>query len=166
MTVKLLEYDPALRGVIQNAHPFIYLANRRARAALTCLECGACAEIGPDKRLNVNLFDSRSLTLKNEVEHLPVFNSERFPHLHTGSRDPARCIALNSCRKNLSKILLAAPTKPLRFVGLQVAHNGQKLLRLPQVDLVDTQRPYRLSGPGGSTLQIPLFDRARCPPPT
>ena len=87
--------------------------------------------------------------------------SERFPHVHTcgSNRTSLKCTQV-LLEKLIQPLFLAFPTKPQRFSRLQVGHDRQKLLLLPQVDLIDSHLSQRRSASRSCpALQIPQIDR-------
>src|ERR1017187_2772780 len=67
---------------------------------------------------------------------------ERLPHIHTASSDR---IALEAAQLLLEELVqrffLPFPPEPQRLSGLQVAHHGEELLFLPQINLVNAHLP-------------------------
>lgn len=63
--------------------------------------------------------------------------------------------------KLVQPLLLAPLAEPHRFASLQIADYGEKLLLLPQMDLIDAHQPQsRLLATPGPALQIPQIDRS------
>src|SRR6201997_141303 len=86
---------------------------------------------------------------------------ERFPHVHTrrSNRTSLKCTQV-LLEKLIQRLLLPFPTQPQRFSRLQVGHHRQKLLFLPQIDLVDSHLSQRRAASAlCPALQIPQIDR-------
>src|SRR5215471_14647046 len=70
--------------------------------------------------------------------------SERFPHVHTPRSNRASLQGtLVLLEKLVPRFFLSLSSKPERFSALQVRHHRQKLLFLPQVDLVHSHLPRK-----------------------
>jgi len=94
----------------------------------------------------------------------PLFQAlaEWFPHIDTGG---AYCTSLKHTEmlfeKLIQRFLLPLSPEPQRFSRLQIRHYGQKLLSLPQVNLIDPHLPQGWSpSPLGPAPQIAQVDRS------
>src|SRR5271157_2149625 len=77
------------------------------------------------------------LVIYDPTPRYPLFEAlpERLPHVDTSSPD---CAALEAAQMLLEELvqglLLPFPPEPQRLSRLQVAHHGEKLLLLPQMN--------------------------------
>src|ERR1019366_7259108 len=85
---------------------------------------------------------------------------ERLPHIHTASSDRIALEAAQLLPEELvQRFFLPFPPEPQRLSGLQVAHHGEELLFLPQMNLVKAHLPQgRLSSRLRPALQIAKID--------
>src|SRR5260370_30197873 len=91
---------------------------------------------------NVKLVVHDSIFRHPLLQALP----ERFPHVHTsGSNRTSLKRTQILLEKLIQRLFLTFPTKPQRFSRLQLRHCCQKLLPLPQVNLVHSHLPQRRS---------------------
>src|ERR1017187_4611734 len=92
--------------------------------------------------------------------------SERLPHVHTSRPNHATLKGAQLLLEELvQRLFLPFPPEPQRLSRLQVAYHGEKLLFLPQMNLVHPHLPQgRLPACRCPALQIPQIDGAHRAP--
>lgn len=103
------------------------------------------------------------LVIDDRAVRSPLFDAQtvRLLHVQAGGLNPAPLPDAESPLKELVQALfLPLPPEPQRLAGFQVAHHAEKLLFLPQIDLIHAHLAQpRLPTRRAPALQIAQIDR-------
>src|ERR1700723_2841928 len=111
--------------------------------------CSSSAEeLGPPHFVHrlAGMLQNVKLVVHDPALRYPLLQalSERFPHVHTRRSNRTSLKRTQMFLEELvQRLLLPLPSEPLRFSGLQIAHHRQKLLLLPQIDLIHSHLAQR-----------------------